>query len=439
MESLPLGKQLKAIYGWREPQKRGRTIILLSNLITSLCNIFITGIFYTGFLSMYEIDLVSTGIISFIPALAHCFSIFSPIILEKFKKRKNVLIASSFIFHFLSIVATTLMPAIVKEPRARVIWFCVLLFSANAIQSMYQPGISAWYYQAYPEDQRTRAAFLSFNQIASSVISSLILFFSGFLASLIVSSGNQGILILSMRYMAMALAMVQLFLLTRMKEYPQPKSCVRINLKKVFSLPIKHRAFLGTTLFMIFWTFICHLDANLWNYHLLNTVKLPYSTINTVNALYTVILFLTTPLWRKILNRLSWIRTFALTVLLIAPTMLFCFFLSRETSFLYIPGTLIQHFINVGLNLSFANLLYLNMPTQNRTAMIAFFNFCNNITSFFSIMLSTLWCKMWAEKAIFLFGVSISAVQSISGFKFFAMLALGSLLMLFRKRLSPEE
>ena len=439
MESMPLRKQLTTIYGWQDHQKRGRTIILLSNLITSFYNIFITGIFYTGFLSMYEIDLVSTGIISFIPTLAHCCAIFSPIILERFTRRKNILLVSSFVYHFLTIIATTLMPTFVKDPEARVIWFCILLFSANILQSLYQPGITAWHYQSYPNEHRTRAAFLSFNQITSSIVSSLILLFSGYLASWINASGNQGILILSMRYMAMGLVMIQLFLLTRMKEYPHKKSREHINLAKVFSIPVHHKRFFACTLFMISWTFICHLDTNLWNYHLLNTVNLPYNTINTVSALYTLILFIFTPLWRRILNRLSWIRTFALTVLMVAPTMLFNFFLSKETSWLYIPGTLIQHIINVGLNLSFANLLYLNMPDENRTAMISFFNFCNYLTSFFSTMLSTFWCKMWAERTVSLFGVSISSVQSISGFKLIGMLLLGSLLMIFQKRLSPEK
>ena len=65
--------ELRQIYGWHDDQRKGRTISLISSLLTSVYNVFITGVFHTGFLSMYDIDLVGVGIISFIPPLANCF------------------------------------------------------------------------------------------------------------------------------------------------------------------------------------------------------------------------------------------------------------------------------------------------------------------------------------------------------------------------------
>ena len=68
--------QLRLIYGWKDEKRKGRSISLISTLLTSFYNVFITGIFYTGFLSMYEISLVGVGIITFISPLANCFSHF---------------------------------------------------------------------------------------------------------------------------------------------------------------------------------------------------------------------------------------------------------------------------------------------------------------------------------------------------------------------------
>ena len=69
--------QLRLIYGWKDEKRKGRSISLISTLLTSFYNVFITGSFYTGFLCMYEISLVGVGIITFISPLANCFSIFS--------------------------------------------------------------------------------------------------------------------------------------------------------------------------------------------------------------------------------------------------------------------------------------------------------------------------------------------------------------------------
>lgn len=84
--------ELRQIYGWHDDQRKGRTISLISSLLTSVYNVFITGVFHTGFLSMYDIDLVGVGIISFIPPLANCFFMFSPMILERIQRRKWVLV-----------------------------------------------------------------------------------------------------------------------------------------------------------------------------------------------------------------------------------------------------------------------------------------------------------------------------------------------------------
>ena len=57
--------QLRLIYGWKDEKRKGRSISLISTLLTSFYNVFITGIFYTGFLSTYEISLVGVGIITY--------------------------------------------------------------------------------------------------------------------------------------------------------------------------------------------------------------------------------------------------------------------------------------------------------------------------------------------------------------------------------------
>ena len=102
--------QLRLIYGWKDEKRKGRSISLISTLLTSFYNVFITGIFYTGFLSMYEISLVGVGIITFISPLANCFSIFSPMVLERIQKRKWLLAGAKIYYYFMIIIATNLMP-----------------------------------------------------------------------------------------------------------------------------------------------------------------------------------------------------------------------------------------------------------------------------------------------------------------------------------------
>jgi hypothetical protein len=80
------------IFNTRDDDARGRTIYLFCTLLAAFYNVFITGIFYTGFLTMYGISITGVGIVTFIPYIANCFSIFSPAILDRFKKKKGILL-----------------------------------------------------------------------------------------------------------------------------------------------------------------------------------------------------------------------------------------------------------------------------------------------------------------------------------------------------------
>ena len=65
------------IFNLKDEEAKGRTIVLTSSILTTIYNVFITGIFYTGFLTMYGMSITDTGIITFIPYIANMFSIFT--------------------------------------------------------------------------------------------------------------------------------------------------------------------------------------------------------------------------------------------------------------------------------------------------------------------------------------------------------------------------
>lgn len=84
-------RTLKKVFSPREEHSRGRLCILASGILASIAAQFTGGVFYTGFLLLYGIDVVSIGILTFIPSLACLLNIFSPSILERFRKRKWLL------------------------------------------------------------------------------------------------------------------------------------------------------------------------------------------------------------------------------------------------------------------------------------------------------------------------------------------------------------
>ena len=398
------------IFNWKDEEAKGRTLSLISTVLTGLYNIFVTGIFYTGFLTMYGMSITDTGIITFIPFIANLFGIFSNKILARFPRPKKVLLSAKMAYYFIYIIATTLMPLVVIDPKARMICFALLVFLANAIYAPFLPGITSWLYRFYPADNDKRARFLMLMQMISSVFSSILMLFSSMLTDALQDSPYQNQLILTLRYVAFGLVLIEIFFLSKAKEFPSQEN-PNLKLSEVFTLSFRYPKFIACMALLFAWNFAGNLGGGVWNYHLLNHMNFSYTTINIVNVLYTPVLLLLSPVWQKVLRRLSWIRTLGLAILLVVPTEYAFFLMHAGNGWMYIPLCVIQHIMYVGISLAMANVLYMNLPEENPTTHIVFNTIGCNIFALLGMATGT-WIASWTgDNTFYLFGMDMYSVQ----------------------------
>lgn len=431
-----LALSLGDIYSLRDEESKGRLISLGSAVMTAVYNVFITGIFYTGFLSMYGISITGVGIVTFIPYIANCFSIFSPAILDRFKKKKGILLASKIYFYAMYIIATTLMPQFVSDPDDRLTWFIILLFLAYAVYALFCPGLTTWFYRFYPQDSGQRTRYIVLNQTFSSILSSSVLLLSGILIDAVEGSPLQNQLILGFRYFAFVLVLIDVLMQAFAKEYPTPKA-EKIRLLDVFTLPFRYKKFLLCMILMFVWNYISNLNNGLWNYHLLNHLHFSYTIINTISMLYTIILLLTSNLWQRILRRFSWIKTFGIAVLLFVPTEFAMFSLTPSDQALYVATALFQQILNVGLNFSYANILYMNLPEENSTAHVSFNTIGCNLFAFLGMITGTWVSSLSGDQMVPFFGMEVYTVQHTTLLRAIGLFVLGMILIFFWKQFTP--
>ncbi len=429
---------LGEIYNLKDEYAKGRLIGLADALITALYNVFITGIFYTGFLSMYGMSISDVGIITFIPYLANCFCVFSSAVLDRFPRRKPILVAAKIFFYAMYILATTLMPLVVHEPSARLVWFAIILFIAHAVYALFSPGFTTWFYVFYPADNEHRTHYILFNHIFSTITSSTVLFLSGILIDSFADSPKQNTLILFFRYFAFLLVLLDVGLQACAKEEPHTKDA-KVRLREVFTLPFHYRKFLLCMLVMFAWNFMSNLNNGLWNYHLLNHIHFSYTLLNAVSMMYTVILLFTSRFWQKVLRRYSWIKTFGIANILWIPTEIMCFFMTRERTWMFIPICVYQNFLSVGLNLAYANVLYMNLPEENSTTHIAFSSIGCNLFAFFGLLLGTKISAISGDTAHILLSTEVYSVQYTTLIRAASALLLGLILTLGWKRFTKDE
>ena len=415
------------IFNTKNDDAKGRLIYLCCVLLASFYNVFITGIFYTGFLTMYGISITGAGIVTFIPFVANVFSIFSSRVLAKFKRRKPYLVASKIFFYAMYIIATTVMPKFVLDPDARLTWFVIILFVAHAVYALFTPGFTLWFYRFFPKDNERRTRYVQYQQIFGSIMSSCILLFSSILTDAVSGSAYQETLIVGLRYFAFALVVIETSIQALAKEYPVTAENP-MKLTQVFTLPFRYRKFILCMAMMFCWNFIANLNNGLWNYHLLNHMDFSYTLINAMSIMYTFILLMGSGLWRRVLRRYSWIRTFGIALLFWAPTEVICFILSPETAFLYVPVCVAQNILAVGLNLSYANILYMNLPEENTTALIAFNTLGCNIFAFLGLITGTWVSSLTGDTTVSMLGMNVYSVQFTALMRAVTILAMGIIL-----------
>lgn len=429
---------LSEIYNTKDEHAKGRLVSLGSSLITAFYNVFITGIFYTGFLTMYDISITDFGVITFMPYIANIFSVFSGKILRRFKKRKKILLAAKIYFYAMYIVATTLMPQFVLGKTARMYSFIAITFAAHAVYALFSPGLTTWFYNFYPADNERRTRYITLNQIFSSIMSSVILIVSSIVTDAVSGSPYQKTLILSMRYFAFALVLIDVFVQSRAAEYPYPEAAT-LKLREIFTLPFKYRKFMYCLAFMFFWNFLSNFNNGLWSYHLLNHMQFSYILINAMSVMYTFILIFTQGFWRRLLRRYSWIKTFGLTNLIWVPTEVLYFFMTPARGWMFVPLSIWQNLLSVGLNLSYANILYINLPEEDSTTHIAFYTIGCNLFAFFGLLLGTFVSSTTGDGTIPLLGMDVYGVQFTTLMRAVAQLAVGIVLTFCWKVFTPER
>lgn len=426
------------LYNTKDDESKGRLITLGSSLTTAFYNVFITGIFYTGFLTMYGIDITGTGIITFIPFIASLFSLFSPAILERIKKRKPILLASKIYFYAMYIIATNLMPLFVTDPHDRLVWFIIILFLAHAVNALFSSGLTTWFYKFYPEDNDKRTKFLIFNQMFSSIVSSFVLILSGIITDAVKGSAFQNQLILGLRYFAFLLVIVDVAMQACAKEYPYPQT-EKPKLTEVFTLSFHYRKYLYCMILMFVWSYISNLNNGIWNYHVLNHLNLSYTLVNTMSVVYTFILLFTQSFWKKILRRYSWIKTFGIAILLFAPTEIPMSLMTPKVAWIWVPTTLIQNTMSVGVNFAYANILYMNLPEEKSTAHIAFNTLGCNLFSFFGMITGTFISSITGDTTMNVFGLPMYSVQFTCLARMVLIITMGLILIKKWRAFTPQK
>ena len=377
------------MFNFEEEHAIGRSLLLLNTFLAGIGNVFITGTFYTSFLTENGIDIVNVGIITFVPYFCWIFSLFAPKLLGKFRKRRALLLFNHIFYYVNVVLATTIMPRFV-EPEKRVFWFAVFLVLANLSNALIGSGATAWHIHFLPNG-KDRNYYFSITNLVGNLVGTITAIGASLAADALEGSDTKGQIIFIMRLVSFVLFIVNgllLYLIPR--EYPYEKK-ESIKLRDVFVTPIKDHKFILTILITIFWNFICNLNANTWTFYLLNTVKMDYLMTYVCSIVCAICSIFMASYWRKKISMHGWFKIVWFNLVLSGVIEVIFGFTTANTKFIYVLASTLYGINIVGAQITLANVFYMNLPKKdfNFDVYITFYNFAANIAVFLGATIGT--------------------------------------------------
>ena len=434
------------VFNWSTNEAKGRSLLLLNNLLANAANVFITGVFYTGFLAANGIDIVRVGIISFIPYIAWAFSLFSPMILCHFKKRKAMLLFNVSFYYTCVVLATTIMPYFVEDPTQKTIWFGVFIFLGNLVNALLGSGASAWHLHFIPEELNQRNIYFSWMNMVAYVMIAVTAVGSSLLADALAGSPQQAVVISALRYVAFVVFIINCICLYGIpKEYPYKESEHRVKLLDVFTVPLKSKKFMLMVTVLVLWNAVCNTNANTWTYYMQNTVGVSYLLLYTSSLVCAVCAIFLQRKWREAINRFGWFNLLLFCILITGIWEFLFAFTTERTIWVYVLLSVCSGFTAVGTNLIFANLFYVNLPNGNTDIFATFWNFVANIAVFVGSSLGTAFIsfteKLEAENGgpFELFGLPFYGSQFLVWIKFVGLMLIGLFVWKMTPKMKPDE
>ncbi len=399
----------RKLFNLKDDLAKGRSCMVLDSAFTSMITWLSTGLFYTSFLTANGINIVEIGILAFVPYIANCFSIFSPSILERFKRRKLILALSRLAYYTLNLLAVTLLPYFVTDQSLKMTLFIVTVFAANIIQALFSSGYSVWHLNFIPDE--VRVDYFSANTLITAFLGCGTSLAASVIADVLTGSEYEQAIIIILRIVAYAIGVLDVIMLSLPKEFPY-KQENKPRLRDIFTKPFSHRPFLLTMVVVAGYNFFLNLPTSSLNYYLRNDIGVEYTLTSIINAFYPIFIVVFLPFWQKVLRRLGWMKAFAVAEALHAPTTLLYAFVN-EGNYLWLLTAvrLTQHFVGVGRNVAYANLMYLNMPETDRTNYVSFHTLVLNMATFLGVMAGTAFVGAFPDAYVNLFGFGFGNVQ----------------------------
>ncbi|NMA08071.1 MAG: MFS transporter [Clostridiales bacterium] len=410
---------------------KNRAMIIAENCANSIQANLVGGNFFTGLFLLLNATTVQIGLINILTYVSNLLQLFSPLFLERFAKRKKMLIWSRIIIHILNIIVIGVAANLPVPDRTRVYIILGVVALLNAVSAFTGPGFSIWHMQSVPE--RERANYFSINTRLVNLAAYIFILGGGVFVDAFKARGLDMLGFMLLRGLAIGFAALDIWLLARVKEYEYPKGTPP-NIAMLFTEPFKCKRYLVSVLIIFLWNFFATTTGSYYTVYMLETLKVNYSFLSVCSAMYVPITMFLAPVWARYINRTSWLAVF--WKVLIMYGLFFCghSFVNVSCIWLYPVVVFLCFLFSPAVNLVMSNMAFYNIPRENQTIYLSFCSTLSMVGAILGNLFATQFMLRTADVDFRVFGMHMLNNQFMPTITGLLIMLLGGIVYFIHRR-----
>ncbi|MBQ3079701.1 MAG: MFS transporter [Clostridia bacterium] len=374
--------------GWYlkgDPASEDRKRLIMCNYTSNVIANLIGGTFWTGLLIVLNADDSFIGTMSMISTAANMLQCLSPLLLERFPKRRTLLSILRAVLYFINVLMIGLIPLFPVARQTKLYFTGIGVLLVNIINAFIAPGLSIWHVQSLPH--KVRRSYFSLITMTVGAVVAICNLLGGWVVDAFTAHDMQYYGLLTLRIVAAVLCGFEIWMYFHIREYPYEGSDAGFKVKDLVTKPFKEKTYLLTVCVTFLWNFTANIPGSYYSVYLLRDVGMSYSMLTLISMINVPIVLFLTPIWRKVLTKFGWFRTLYTSMTVYLVHYLVLALVTKQTSWIYPFSQLLGFIFAVGINLSFTGIPYVNMPEKNQTVFIGFYSTVANFAALLGVTL----------------------------------------------------
>ncbi|HZJ58465.1 MAG TPA: MFS transporter, partial [Clostridia bacterium] len=356
------------------PNRRNQDFFIIQVIFANAFAILTGGEFLSGFAIFLGASDELVGYIPLIGGISGISLIFFGILMERFTKRRKLVLTLNSIVKPL-LISIILIPLLVPKP-AQVLVLFILLFVVYILNAFLGLAVNSWFVKAIPIKLRGR--YFSIRQIYAVLVMVLLPIVAGGILDT-TRSRYLGFIILFAA--AFVFGMGETYAFSKVEDAQVEGIGKGIKILDVFRIPIKNKEFMDYTVINVLFHIALYLSASYTQVYMIRYLELSYTFITSMTMLNAVLQMFAYSQWGKIGDRYGNVFVMYLSYGFYAMQMALWALVTKGSMYVFIPLVYgIGSFANSGFMVGSFNYRYDIMPEKGRSFYDAFYSAAIGIT-----------------------------------------------------------